>query len=460
VGLITGLDLSSIEMTVNGTTLDLTSPCVTYDEITGRLELLTGCAGIVFADRDSVNVCVSGFDTPDHCAPNESEFCWWFRVSLSPPDPGPITYVPGTWVSCDTANQAILLSIIDSDGIDLSTILLVVEDVEYRWGAPELSWVDDSVLIFTPLDATTYFWNAQMVDVCLMEVTDLLGNALETPLCWSFEMDLSAPAIWGPVPLPDTVLNDSLAIISIFMWDSLTGIDPSTIYLDVDGMRMNLSNPCLIWNPAESLLTFDISCLDSAWIDWDTVVVTVGACDSPDTCAPNCDERSWVFYVRLTGPAAEIITPQPGEITACDDQCIELRLWDDWEGVDVRTVVFVINTTDTFRLGTPGAMLTYTAIDSTLRFCPDRLTWRSWANEEVVRVELISAFDSLGNPLRTPIDYTFSVDLRPPVPFGITLLLQKRLQCSILSSSLILPLTFPPVTPLQYVFLSVVLPIP
>ncbi len=392
--------------------------CVDYDPATGRLELRTDCADLVFEDHDTVTVCISAHDQPHHCDPNVGEFCWDFVVSLSPPDPGIVTYLPSTWVACDSLNQAVMMTIVDPDGIDTSTIVIMIEDSLYSWGDPELSWDGDSVLTFTPLDPWSYFTNAQTVDVCIMEVSDLLGNALEDPLCWSFEMDLSAPWIWGPEPRPDTLLNDSLAVITIHMWDSLTGVDSSTIYITVNGETMGVDDSCVTWEWGDSILTFDIGCIPDAWEDWDTVNITVGACDSPDTCAPNCSEYSWRFFVHLTGPVADIITPLPGQITSCADQCIEMVLYDDWEGVDDTTIVLVINETDTFTTASP--MLTYSEEDSLLMFCPDEDAWRYWDNEEEVRVELIAAYDSLGNPLGTPLDWSFEVDLEAPQFTGIT----------------------------------------
>ncbi|MFP4458829.1 MAG: gliding motility-associated C-terminal domain-containing protein [Candidatus Zixiibacteriota bacterium] len=414
---ITNVDPASVSITIRDTlTFGASHSCVTYDDSTGYLEILTGCAGIEFADQETVQVCIDAYDTPNYCDPNDTTYCWEFIVSLRPPDPGIVTYVPSSHVACDSAEQAVLMTIMDVDGVDETSIVLSVEDTIFYWGDPELTWTDDSILTFTPLSPETYFRNAQIIDICLLRVADLLGNVSEDTLCWSFEMDLSPPRIWNPMQRPDTVINDSLAPISIWMWDSLTGIDTSTVYMVIDGDTMTLEDSCLVWEDGDSVfneLSFDISCIGSSWTDWDTVNVWVGACDSPDTCAPNCATFEWRFFVHLTGPTASIITPTDGQISACDDQCIEIMLSDDWEGVDDTTITLVINESDTFGVDSP--MLTYTEADSLLEFCPDSAAWRYWANEEEIHVELIEASDSLGNPLGTPLDWRFEVDLEAPV---------------------------------------------
>ncbi|MFP4458209.1 MAG: gliding motility-associated C-terminal domain-containing protein [Candidatus Zixiibacteriota bacterium] len=411
-----GTDLSSIEMNIGDSLFfGVDSSCITWDAATGSFELNTECAGITFIDEDIVEVCISAYDSPDYCDPNDSTYCWDFEINLSPPASGIIAYPHDSWVACVPGEQHIILSIIDDDGIDESTIVFEVDGTEYHWGDPELSWEDDSILIFEPVDITDAFADAETISVCLLEAADVLGNPMEDSLCWYFMMDLSAPDIWEPYPLPDTILNDSLATISIRIHDSLSGLDESSIYIEIEGETYTIDSSGITWMPGESLLVFDIESIGESWDDFDTIDVHVEACDMPDTCGPNCNTYDWTFYVHLSGPEASILTPRPGWITACENNCILMTLEDDFEGVDDTTIMIVINETDTF--GVDDDALNFDETAGILEFCPE--SWRLWADEESVWVELIAADDTLGNPLATPLEWGFAVDLSAPEVSGI-----------------------------------------
>ncbi len=409
-----GLDEGSVYLTVNGISFSIGDSCITWDDSTSMIGLSTECAGMIFVDEDIVEVCVGAYDTPDYCDPNESEHCWEFEINLSPPVSEIVAYPPEYWVACAPGFQSVEMAIIDDDGIDESTIVIRVEENEFVWGDPELEWDGDDLLTFTPIEAEDEFTNGDTIDVCLLEVSDILGNAMVDSMCWHFYMDLEPPVIWEPYPLPDTIINDEYALVTIRMNDLLSGLDESSIFFEIDGDYMEIGDPGIIWDSAESLFTFDIGATGEAWEDWDTIVVTAGACDLPDTCGPNCSEYSWTFYVHLTGPVAEILTPLDGWITACADNCILMGLTDDYEGVDDTTITLVISEVDTFYI--EDEELTYE--DEILTFCPE--SWRLWEDEESVFVELISAYDTLGNPLGTPLAWTFAVDLTPPAVSAIT----------------------------------------
>ncbi len=111
---LSGLDLSSLEFRIGDTLVfNTTNPCFLYDAATGRIDLDLVCAGITFSDLDTVNVCAYAHDTPDYCAPNEGVFCYSFIVSLTPPGPSVVTYLPTNWVACDSGFQHVIMTIID-----------------------------------------------------------------------------------------------------------------------------------------------------------------------------------------------------------------------------------------------------------------------------------------------------------------------------------------------------------
>ncbi len=77
--LLSGLDNSSIKMTVNGDEYRIDDPAVTFED--GKLNLHP--IGIYdWGKSDTIEVCVNAADnvTNDYCGPNESSICWNFFI--------------------------------------------------------------------------------------------------------------------------------------------------------------------------------------------------------------------------------------------------------------------------------------------------------------------------------------------------------------------------------------------
>ncbi|RKZ29898.1 hypothetical protein DRQ36_07275 [bacterium] len=405
------LDIITI-ITVNGGDPD-TIPLgigVTWDEITGLYVIDPALAGIAFSDSDTVVVCVEAYDQPDYCDPNAGDTCWSFIVSLSGPVPQWVQYSPESWVACDTAEQFAVATIIDPDGVDPATIIITVNGDTSTVDSSEVTFADDT-LLFDPI---VDFWlDTDTVEFCIIEALDFLGNPMGDIYCWSWLMDLSPPVFWSEMPYHGELLADSLAPFSIRVFDSLSGLDTLCLeFILNDTITLLPGDPGVYWDTSSNTFSFDPVFGGITWGDWDTVSICVNACDLPDYCGPNTSSFCWEFYVHLMGPEAEIVTPLPGQITSCYDQCITIRLWDDDVGVDPATIIIVVEG-DTFIVD--DSILTYTATptETTLTFCPIP-AGIFWVDSQDVHVELIAADDTLGNPLQTPLDWTFWVDLLPP----------------------------------------------
>lgn len=408
-------------ISVNGELLDTfeTGPGVYWDEPTRQFFIDAATAGIAFSDSDTVVICVHAFDTPDYCGPNWADTCWSFVISLSGPIPQWVQYSPGAWVACDSLEQFAVMTVSDPDGVDPASLLITVNGDTFAVDSFQVDYVNDT-LIFDPANPPDFWHDEDSVEICLVEAVDSLGNALADPYCWWWRMDLSPPVFWGETPYDGELLADSLAPISIELWDSLSGIDPSCVEMTIhDTLIVSSGFPGFTYNDSLGLIYFNpSSSSEIAWQDWDTVDICVSACDFPDYCDANVGEYCWEFYVHLTGPGASIITPQPGEITSCYDQCIEMNLWDDDVGVDPTTIVIVVEG-DTFMVD--DSILTYeeTVDETTLVFCPIP-AGMTWSDSQEVCVQLIAADDTLGNELTTPLDWCFWVDLQPPVVENFT----------------------------------------
>jgi hypothetical protein len=186
-------------------------------------------------------------DSPTHgyCEPNQGEYSFSFSISPG----GPVSVItrpnPGTYSSCPDENLEIYIS--DPDGVDLTTIRLTVNTETIVWGDPRLSYRDsDSTLIFEP---SPPFADGMIVNATLLSVEDLLGNAAENLVSWSFTMDLSAP-IFNLVQPLDTayMIYNTRQPISVSFSDAISGVDTSSLTFSINGNEISRSKLSITYN--------------------------------------------------------------------------------------------------------------------------------------------------------------------------------------------------------------------
>ena len=68
-------------MTVNGASIPTTDPHLSFDGHTIQLEVADAITAM-FPAGDTVHICVGAQDSPDLCAPNESDTCWAFMIDF------------------------------------------------------------------------------------------------------------------------------------------------------------------------------------------------------------------------------------------------------------------------------------------------------------------------------------------------------------------------------------------
>ncbi len=109
------------------------------------------------------------------------------------------------------------------------------------------------------------------------------------------------------------------------------------------------------------------------------------------------------------GPAAEIVRPLPLTVTTNKNQEIVMHLYDD-TGVDPSTIVLSVAGQN---YTVDGVELIYDAVNESLYFYPQPAHY--FTDGENVDVELVSADDFTGNHLRGTHQWSFFVDLTPPI---------------------------------------------
>ncbi|MGC9314892.1 MAG: gliding motility-associated C-terminal domain-containing protein, partial [bacterium] len=234
---------------------------------------------------------------------------------------------------------------------------------------------------------------------------------------WSFEIlddDILGPEIFEFGPAYESTQNDVYLQARIA---DPSGVSLAELIWDDDGeVDINFNGPVAMDSVP---MTHDLS--DNSWI-WRTTA-PVGNYNSPRTItyritATDADydflnptDRTTAFADSicpiLGGPVATYITPEPGEITACDNQPIVISLTDP-DGVDPAPMVLRIDG-ELVPWGDPR--LTYDPTAGELTFQPED-AW--WSDMQTITVFLTLAEDSLGNPMWDTLSYSFQADLQAP----------------------------------------------
>ncbi|MCD6097488.1 gliding motility-associated C-terminal domain-containing protein [bacterium] len=391
--------VSDFTVEVNGTLFPSSSAFVDIAGDSVTVDIIA--AGIDLHGGDTFTVCVHAEDSPCICEPNELDSCWTFFIESTGPVASIVSPAPSIFFACD--EDEIIISITDSNGVDTSTIILEVNGTEYHWGDSELSWVDDSLLVFTP---DIPFEDNDTVDVSLIRADDILGNPLSSSVLWRYFVDRQPPVYSAESPIDGGISTDSLQIISIVITDSGSGVDESTITVIINGTPFDITSPALTYSG--DTLYFDPEDAGIVFNDGDTVMVCLEpVSDMPDTCGPNMsDEYCWEFYVRLFGPEATLIQYPDSSFVACEPESqfviIEIN---DIDGVDGSTIRLFVNDVE------------YTTDSSQLTFDEPELTFTpspAWEDGDTVEIFLSAADDIYGAPLAEPIRATFIMDLSPP----------------------------------------------
>jgi hypothetical protein len=238
-------------------------------------------------------------------------------------------------------------------------------------------------------------------------------NLLESCDTITFRIDYTPPVILTYSPAAGATLDDIRPTICVDVFDSLSGVNPSTLFMVVDGTPYSYGNPALTWdgarrlcwNPATAGITFR---------GGDTVCVRITADDRPDLCSPHTVDSSWCFMISPGGPVPAITRPEPGAVSACNDEYVSMTI-NDPQGIRDTTIVLRV----TRRAGTAAESSSdYTTASSALTFTYPDLRFTptpAFEDGESIHVCLNAVEDSLFNPLAAPLCWGFSMDLSAPV---------------------------------------------
>ncbi len=386
---IAGVDTASIALVVNGDTLTLDSTGVSYEGDT--LILDCSAAGISFELGETVYVCVVASDLAQLCGENEMPpLCWWFTVpsclvaaALFPP--------AGVVTSC--ADQGVDF-VVEGAAID-SAIILVSGDT----ASPSEVILHGDTISFRPLAP---FASGESVSVVLAFAADTAGLPICGAVAVDFVVDLAPPVAEVVAPAPGSTIPSPAPIVSVWLFDSIAGVDTASIALVVNGDTLTLDSVGVSYEG--DTLTLDCSVAGISFSSGEVVSVCVLAADAAQICPPNeMSPLCWSFTVSFEGPVAELLFPFVGAYVACEDTALRILLSDP-DGVDEGSIVLDVG-------GVP-----YTLDSAALNYEGDTLHFAltAFGDGDTVSFTLLSASDLLGNPLSAPLSGWFILDFAPP----------------------------------------------
>ena len=398
-----GVNPSSIRLSINGRIFDLSNPALGYSNDT--LIFRTSSAGLHFSDGESVSVCLMSVeDNTLLCGPNRLErpFCFSFVVSLTGPVGNMVEPDAESFVSCPPESQRIVLSLFDPDGVNWRSVVVEVNGVSYPFGAPEWSY-SAGLLTFRPSEP---FNNGDTIIVRIIAAEDSLGNSILRSYSWRFFFDSEPPTITRISPTPSSTVSSRTPTIEVGIVDNFAGVLRSSARMSVNGVLYNISSPGISW--LRDSLVFNPSAVGLTFRGGDTINVCVHIEDSTSLCERNAVDTCFSFRIAGEGPVATVLIPHENEFVSCDSQNVVFQLYAPTGAVDIASIR-VIYGTDTLRGGSP--YIQYNRSDSTLIVSPIR----HYGGGSIVGVRLISATDTLGNALEVPAGVRFVVDVTSPV---------------------------------------------
>ncbi len=401
-----GLDTSSIIFNINGTDFPISStPGLIWDRDDTTAYLDCEIAGLYFPRGDTVDVCVSGEDSPDWCDPNFGEHCWSFIAD----EGGPlVALVSPDSNSCSACSlQGFTVRISDVTGVDVSSIYFLVNDIPYVVDSAGV--VYDGMFGRLDFEPTESWEDGDVIYVDSLTAMDLDGNWADGYLEFYIYIDLSPPIVFGFDPPIAGYSSSAIPEISFILVDSGCGLNTATVRFTVEGNTYTLDSTGVEYSG--DTVTFDCGAHGMSFEDGDTVNVCVtDAADMAMLCSPNIipDTICWFFIVSTSGPVATALSPLPGQWVSCDsgEQSISLLI-EDPDGIDDSTIELIL---DSVSYTTDSAGLSFDPVSGELDLIPTV----PWGDGETLEVILYSAEDSLGHDLASPFSYLFYTDLLPP----------------------------------------------
>ena len=199
-----------------------------------------------------------------------------------------------SWVSLDTFH--ISIEAIDPDGVDSSTIELVVEGVAYHITDPELEFSDDEILFAGDFDLV------DTIEISLNSMDDMVGNPCAAlPVSWRIFLDRISPEMTYCYPDSGEQVADTNITAKFYFQDIGSGLDSTAFSVSFNSIMVDIASLASIVEADTYFVNLPAAGVGLS--DGDTVHVELCIGDSPDIGEANLSEKSWDFFVEMTGIA-------------------------------------------------------------------------------------------------------------------------------------------------------------
>jgi len=300
---------------------------------------------------------------------------WSFEVDAQAPSVAIISPAGGSCVN--SASPAIAASYSDGGaGIDLSRVRVYVDGADVSASASIAA-------------SSLSYRRAALADgehTALVVVFDNAGNSANAS--WAFCVDTAPPALVTFSPPRGTITASTEIPVSFTVRDSLSGVDPSSAVMTVDG------SPVAFSTAGDQSAGYTLSCTAALADGEHTVAVTVR------DLLGNEAAYSTSITVETGKPAISGLTPSGGSLVATGTPTVS-ALFSDPNGIDISSVAVVVNGIDV----TAGAAISESGF--------------SWAGSlpDGVRSVQVSVSDTLGN--EASASWVFTVDTAAPAVTGV-----------------------------------------
>ena len=320
-------------------TIDYPDPRLSWDPSTGTLIYHHPTE---FGDADTVWVCILYAEDPIGNPLSPRPVCSYFYMDrYSPTLEG---FAPAEGSVEYTRNPRIWFEIYDSlSGLDTGSVQVELNGVAYGGGCLDITDLGGGLWHFE-IDTSCYEFSGcdtVLVHITSTDTTDYCDdNELDTS--FAFSIDCEGPRGEPVYVPPEAVSSCDGDSIVLWLWDSLPGVDPSTIVLYVSGYdTIRWGDPGLVYH-GDTLVWYPSPPLPE---EGEIHVVLVAAEDSLGNGLESPVE--WRFYVDRIAPQAVAWSPGCGDTVGSTHPPISIEPYDSGCGVVTESTFVVVNG-DTF----------------------------------------------------------------------------------------------------------------
>ena len=312
---VSGIDPSSIVMTVSGTDYSIISPEITFSN-----NQLTFTPSIPYVNTSVVSWSVYCKDfAQNHSIPFSACFAVFAEHAIF------LNEKPAPYAN--SLRPMIQIGFIAGTAdLDLTTFQMKIGNMVVTYGDPRLTLSSTSAIFAPDFDVA----NPEFLTV---KITDLLG--IQSSFSWTFSVDTTAPVIEIVYPISGGFVKSDTADLSFKIIDTESGVDPSSLRVNVNGQLYLFDDPEI--NYGSGFLAFIPS------VAFDNDNENVVSIEVSDFAGNSAIPFTTTFYVDNEGPELLSVLPESSSGIPNLTPPIFIRIRDNKSGIDPSTIRITVN---------------------------------------------------------------------------------------------------------------------